>query len=434
MRIAIVGGGIAGLTAAYLLHPEHAIVLFEAHSKVGGHTNTVDVRHRGKDIAIDTGFIVFNDRTYPNFIRLLEQLGVASQATSMSFSVSCERSGWEYRGSDFRGLFAQPMNLLRPPYWRFLADLMKFHRLGPSYLAEVDEHVSVGEFLSATGYSRQFCERFFLPMGSAIWSCPRSSFAEFPIRFVLEFYEHHGLLRIRDRPQWRVVSGGSRVYVDRMTRDFANSIRVSSPVTSVRRGEDHVEVVCRGETVGCFDHVIFACHSDQALRILGAGATSAEREVLGAMPYEDNEAILHTDTSILPRNRRAWASWNYRVHGELDRKASVTYNMNLLQGIQATSTFCVTLNDRGQVRSDSVLARFTYAHPLYSRERTRAAARHGEISHQNRTSYCGAYWGNGFHEDGVVSAQRVCAPLIGSGVAMPHHRDGSERSRIELIR
>lgn len=404
VKLAIIGSGISGLVAAYCLHSEHDVTVFEANDYVGGHTNTVDVEWEGEQHAIDTGFIVYNDHTYPHFIRLLEELGVSSQATTMSFSVCDERTSLEYNGQSPNALFAQRRNLLRPRFYRMLADIGRFNRDARRLARDCHDETTVTEFLARHRYSRAFAEHYLLPMGSAIWSCPRGTFGRFPIRFIVEFYHHHGLLRIFGRPTWRVIQGGSRSYVQAITRGFRDRIRLRSPVHSVLRLGQRVDVQTRHGSAESFDHVIFACHSDQALGILGDGATSSEREILSAFPYERNLAVLHTDTALLPRARRAWASWNYRLRGDNSAPAVVTYNMNRLQGIRSQHTFCVTLNDAAGIAPNRILQRFEYHHPVFTTRRVCAQARHAELLNSNRTSFCGAYWGNGFHEDGVVSA------------------------------
>ncbi len=417
MQIAIVGAGISGLTAAYRLSTEHDVTLFEANDYLGGHTNTVDVDIDGERHAIDTGFIVFNDRTYPNFIALLEELGVRSRPTSMSFSVRCDTANLEYNGSSLNGLFAQRGNLLRPGFYRMLTDILRFNReTSESILNQsTTDETTVGEYLARLRYSREFAEYYLLPMGAAIWSCPLGTFAEFPIRFIAEFYRNHGLLSVRNRPTWRVIEGGSRNYVARMAERFADRIRLKMPVEQVSRTSDGVMVKPRSEPVSHFDHVIFACHSDQALRML-TDPTPTERSVLSEFPYGRNIAVLHMDHRVLPKRRRAWASWNYHYSGraanEATKSASVTYQMNLLQGIRSKHVFNVTLNSDEQIDPAKVLRRIEYHHPIFTVRRAAAQARHRELINVNRTSYCGAYWGNGFHEDGVVSAMRVCASLL----------------------
>lgn len=407
MRIAVIGSGIAGLVAAYRLHERHDVTVLEANHYAGGHTNTVDICLDGERHAIDTGFIVFNERTYPAFVRLLDELEVGSRPTTMSFSVHDERTGLEYNGHSLNTLFAQRRNLLRPRFHRMLADILRFNRDAVRLLDQYREDMTVDEFLRRYGYSAQFARHYLLPMGAAIWSCPPGRFAEFPIRFIAQFYHNHGLLSISQRPTWRVVEHGARTYVQAITRGFRERIRLHTAVLAVRRLAERVELRLAGGEVERFDHVIFACHSDQALRILGDDATTSEREILAAFPYVRNVAVLHTDVSLLPRSRRAWASWNYRVGHDEMAAPSVTYNLNILQHIRSRHTFCLTLNDELRIAPERVLQRFEYHHPVYTVQRVAAQARHSELLGANRTSFCGAYWRNGFHEDGVVSALAV---------------------------
>ncbi len=416
MRIAIIGGGISGLVAGYHLHTKHDITLFEANSQIGGHTNTVDVVGQNlvgaeAQFAVDTGFIVFNDRTYPNFIRLMAELGVASQATRMSFSVSCERTGLEYRGGDLNGLFAQRSNLFNPRFHRLLLDFGRFSRLASGLLETDDEKETVAEFLQRQRFSRSFIEQYFLPMGAAIWSAPFALFQQFPIRFIAEFYHNHGLLGIRNLPQWRVICGGSRSYLAPLTARWRDSIRLNSSIRSVVRQNERVWLTPAHQSPQEFDHVILACHSDQALRMLGAQALPHEREILSAFPYQSNTATLHTQHSALPKNRLAWACWNYLNPVVRTESATVTYNMNLLQSLASSTVFCVTLNDTGRIRDENVLRTFEYSHPIFDVRRQTMQRRHQELINQHQVSFCGAYWGNGFHEDGVRSALAVTSAL-----------------------
>jgi uncharacterized protein len=415
MKIAVIGGGVSGLVVADRLCRRHEVTLFEAHPRAGGHVNTVDVEIDGETHAIDTGFIVFNDRTYPHFVELLDELGVPSRPTSMSFSVRCERSGLEYNGSSLNGLFAQRRNLVRPRFWRMVRDILRFNRESPRELASGSaalgtKEITVGEFLRRGGYSREFSDFYLLPMGAAIWSCPVGVFENFPIRFIVEFYRNHGLLDLRDRPTWRVVAGGSLTYVNAILKRFRGRLHCNAPIERVWRLPDRVEVKPRGAAVCPFDHVVFACHSDQALRLL-ADPTPTERELLGAFPYGRSTALLHTDVSILPQRRRAWASWNYHIPREEASGATVTYCMNILQHIRSQRVFSVSLNCEERIDPAKVLGRFVYEHPIFTTGRAAAQARHGELLNRNRTSYCGAYWRNGFHEDGVMSALAVCRAL-----------------------
>lgn len=421
MKIAIIGSGISSLVVARKLHADHDVTVFEANDYIGGHTNTVDVENDEGHFAIDTGFIVFNDRTYPNFIRLMDELNVESQPTIMSFSVKCERTGLEYRGADPQGLFAQKRNLLNPRFYQLLYDLLRFNRLGNKLLNDSDDAApeTVGRFLKRHHFSQPFIQQYFLPMGAAIWSASMGSFENFPIRFICEFYKNHGLLGITDRPQWRVIKGGSRSYIGPLTEPFAEDIRLNQKVVSVRRISDpansfndpKIEVVTEsGETL-IFDHVVFGCHSDQALAILGDDSTPDEKEILGAFPYQKNIAKLHTQHDVLPACRNAWASWNYYNSIRPSEAATVTYNMNILQSITSDTIFCVTLNDDDRIKDENVLRTFTYHHPTFNLQRRAMQKRHAELLNRNATSFCGAYWGNGFHEDGVVSGLAVADAL-----------------------
>jgi len=408
VKIAVVGSGISGLTAAHYLDPRHEVTVLESGSWIGGHTHTVDVEFEGEQATIDTGFIVFNDWTYPNFIALLQRLGVAWQDSNMSFSLHCQQSGWQYNGGSLPGLFVQKRNLVRPAFWRMLADIVRFNRTATRVLARTDEP-TVGQFLKEQGYSQAFAQKYLLPMGAAIWSCPTGTFSEFPIRFIAEFYRNHGLLSVLHRPTWRVIAGGSRNYVQPLVARLRGRVETNSPVESIRRGAAGVEVRVRGET-RAFDHVILACHADQALRLV-VDPRSVERAVLQKFPYQANDVVLHTDESVLPPRRGAWAAWNYRIpEGQADA-ATLTYNMNILQGLTKRHTYCVTLNSTGHIEPRRILGRYEYHHPVFTIDRAAAQRRHAEVIGLDGLSYCGAYWGNGFHEDGVNSALAVCRKL-----------------------
>ncbi len=418
MRVAIIGAGISGLVAADRLQHQHEVTVFEANPYLGGHTNTVDVQLDGEHHAIDTGFIVFNHRTYPNFVRLLSELGVQSRLTNMGFGVRDDRTGLEYSGESLNSLFAQRLNLLRPRFYRMVADILRFHRTAVALVKDADEQQTVGEFLQEHRFSNAFAEQFLLPMGAAIWSCPTGTFSQFPIRFLVEFYDHHGLLTVVNRPIWHVVERGSRSYVKALQQRFHGQVRLKTPVSRIVRRDDGIDLCPAHAGSERFDHIVFACHSNQALAILGEQATAVERKVLSAFPYQHNVAVLHTDRSVLPKRRLAWASWNYRIPREASAAATVTYNMNLLQGIQSRHTFCVTLNDTERIDPKLELRRFEYEHPIFTVERAAAQARHEELLNQNRTSYCGAYWGNGFHEAGVNSGLAVAKALSPSSHIM----------------
>lgn len=407
MKIAIIGSGIAGLTSAYLLSRRHDITLFEAGDRIGGHTHTVNVTVEGKSYAVDTGFIVFNDWTYPNFIRLLGQVGVKFKPTEMSFSVCDRRSGFEYNGNNLNSLFAQRRNLLSPGFWGMLRDILRFNREAPADLQaqRISADMTLGDYLDTGGYGPRFIRHYIVPMGAAIWSMSLADMLGFPLQFFVRFFKNHGLLSVSNRPQWCVIEGGSSRYIEPLTRGFRERIRLDCHVHRVERDPQGVTIHSAAGTE-TFDKVVFACHSDQALALLGE-PSSAEQQILGALPFADNDVVLHTDTRLLPDRKLAWASWNYRLSGNAQSQAAVTYDMNILQGIDSATTFCVSLNQTSMINPLKILARYTYAHPQYSLAAVAAQARWEELSGAQHTYYCGAYWANGFHEDGVISALRV---------------------------
>ncbi|MCH9692992.1 MAG: FAD-dependent oxidoreductase [Gammaproteobacteria bacterium] len=403
-RIAIIGTGIAGNLAAYKLRERFDITVFEAAAYVGGHTNTIDVEE-GEErtpIAIDTGFIVYNDRTYPCFIKLLDELGQQTQASEMSFSVHSADGGIEYNGSNLNGLFAQRSNLLRPTFIRMVRDILRFNRDAFQDLSTAPVPLTLGEYLRDKRYGNHFRDHYLVPMIAAIWSAEPMAVLDMPAEFLVRFFQNHGLLQLDDRPQWHVIKGGSREYVKRLVEGHQDRIRLSCPVQSVSRTAGGVEVATAEGGVELFDYVFMACHSDQALQLL-YDATTTERAVLGAIKYQPNEAVLHTDIRVLPKRRRAWAAWNYFVPDGDASHVAVSYNMNILQGLESARTYCVTLNDDSRIAEDKVVRRIQYQHPMFTRESVLAQRRQRDIN-CDRTFYCGAYWRNGFHEDGVVSA------------------------------
>ncbi|WP_137718326.1 NAD(P)/FAD-dependent oxidoreductase [Methylobacillus flagellatus] len=402
MKIAIIGSGVSGNTLAWHLHQDHDITVFEAGSHIGGHTHTHDIEHFGQRYSVDTGFIVFNDRTYPNFIAMLEKLGVAWQDSHMSFSVRCEKTGLEYNGTTLNSLFAQRRNLFRPSFHRMIRDILRFNKEALELLEEGTE-ITLGAYLQQHGYSQQFTDHYIVPMGAAIWSTEPQQMLAFPARFFVRFFHHHGMLTVNNRPQWRTIKGGSARYVEALTAGFSERIRLNTPVVKVRRLKDSVEVTPQGGAAERFDWVFFACHSDQALAML-ADPSSAEQQILGAIPYQQNSVFLHHDTRLMPSRKLAWAAWNYHVPSQPTGKVAVTYNMNILQSLDAPKPLLVTLNHTEEINPANIIKRLSYHHPVYTPEGTVAQSRHHEISGVNRTGYCGAYWRNGFHEDGVVSA------------------------------
>lgn len=414
MRIAVIGGGIAGMMSWYLLRQQHDVALFEANDYLGGHTATVDVEVDGKTYAIDTGFIVFNNWTYPLFNKFLAQLKVPFQHTEMSFSVKKTSVDLEYNGNTFATLFAQKRNLFRPSFWRMLLDIVRFNKLAKALLEEqhADLDLKIDEFLQKHRFGIELRNHYLLPMGAAIWSAGLTDMPDFPLRFFLQFFKNHGLLNISDRPQWAVIKGGSRCYVQAMLKHCGqDGIHLNAAVKAVRRFETHVEIEFPDGRVEHFDQVVFACHSDQALALL-ADASHAEQQVLGGIAYQQNEVVLHTDSSILPRRKAAWAAWNYQLGDSAQSRATLSYNMNILQGLQADTTFVVTLNDTDQLDASKILRRFQYAHPVYNQSTLKSQQRRSEINGQQRSYFCGAYWYNGFHEDGVRSAVDI-AKLFG---------------------
>ncbi len=413
MRIAVIGSGISGLACAHYLSAEHTVTVYEAGKRLGGHTATMDVKVGTRRYAIDTGFIVFNDWTYPNFIALMDELGITSQPTSMGFSVRDEDTGLEYAGTNLDALFAQRKNLLSPRFLRMVRDILRFNK---ESLADLDagklaDDETLGSYLARNRYSEGFKRDYLVAMGSAIWSSDAESMLDFPIQFFVRFFRNHGLLSLKERPQWRVIEGGSREYIAPLCRRFEDRIHTDTPIQSIKRDATGVTLTLPDDSEAHFDEVVIATHSDQALKLL-ADPTDAETSVLGALPYQSNDVVLHTDTRLLPENRKTWSSWNYRL-GVSDDRAVLTYNMNILQGINSPETFCVTLNDTASINPHKILGRFTYDHPVFSLEGMAAQGRWDEINGVNNTWYCGAYWHNGFHEDGVVSALRVAQSLSG---------------------
>lgn len=409
MKIAIIGSGISGLTCGYYLSRDHDITLFEANDYIGGHTATVDVEVEGVNYSVDTGFIVYNDRTYPNFIAMMNEIGVEGRPSQMSFSVRNDSNGLEYNGHTLTTLFAQKRNWLNPKFYSFIFEILRFNRLVKECASQsTSEETTLGDFLTSQRFSDYFCDNYILPMGAAIWSSTLADMRAFPLAFFARFFLNHGLLDVTNRPQWYVIKGGSREYIKPLTKGFSDKIRLNSPVESVVRDQAGVTLRVNGQSER-FDQVIFACHSDQAKKLL-ADSNGVEREILSDLAYQANEVILHTDESLLPKRKAAWASWNYWLDGsnqEQSRAPTLTYNMNILQHIQAPQTFCVSLNSSDQIDKEKILKTFVYHHPVFNRASIAAQSRRNEINGMSRTWFCGAYWYNGFHEDGVRSALDV---------------------------
>ena len=401
MKIAVIGSGISGNVAAYHLNKTHDITVYEANDYIGGHTHTHDIRHKGKQYCVDTGFIVFNHKTYPNFIALLDELGVEEQLSTMSFGVKCDKSGLEYMGSTINSLFAQRRNIFRPSFWRMILDILRFNREATNLLQASSDDISLGDYLEQHKYSTVFINHYLVPMAAAVWSADLKLMFDFPARYLIRFFHNHGLLSVNDRPDWYVIKGGSKTYARALTRAFKDKIKLSTPVTQVERIDGGVRVTSSGgeET---FDAVFFACHSDQALRMIKS-PTDTEKQTLGAIKYQDNEVVLHTDASVMPKRKIAWAAWNYHLLEGYQSRVPVTYNMNILQSLDCEDQFCVTLNNTDAIDQSKVLKRLNYHHPIYTKESVAAQARHAEIN-TDRFYFCGAYWRYGFHEDGVVSA------------------------------
>ena len=402
LRVAVVGSGIAGNVVAYRLHAQHDITVFEANAWPGGHTNTIDVEEDGRRLAVDTGFIVFNDRTYPNFIALLDEIGQKWRRSEMSFSVQSPSRKLEYCGSTLDSLFADRANLFRPSFHRMIRDILRFNREAVDSLRFEADGQTVGAYLERHRYSREFRDHYLVPMAAAIWSAEPVAIDDMPLRFLVRFFDNHGLLQLKDRPVWKTIEGGSREYVRRLAAGFRERIRLNTAVRRVRRFDDHVDIVTDEYGVESFDAVFLACHSDQALALIEE-PTVAEREVLSAIEYQDNEAVLHTDETLMPKRRKAWASWNYHLPANEREHVAVTYNMNILQGLDAKRQYLVTLNNDAGIDPASVIRRVQYEHPVFTAAAVAAQARQPELN-SHRTFFCGAYWRHGFHEDGVVSA------------------------------
>lgn len=412
MKVAIIGAGISGLTAAYLLNRQHDITVFETRGRLGGHTATRQVCVDGVNYAVDTGFIVYNDWTYPGFIELMAQLKVPSRPAEMGFSVSCAETGLEYSGASLNTLFAQRGNLLSPSFLRMARDILRFNREALQDLerGELSADMTLGEYLQRKGYSEGFRRHYLLPMCAAIWSASRDVVLAFPLLFFVRFFRNHGLLSIDDRPQWRTIVGGSSAYLEPLSRSFSERVRLDCPVRRVTRDEGGVRVCSDRFGEETFDQVILASHSDQSLALL-ADPSEAESAALAAIPYQENEVVLHTDSRLLPRLRKTWSSWNAQIGRTEQERAVLTYHMNTLQGIEAPVEFCVTLNQTAAIDPEHILGRYNFSHPVFTTAGMVAQEKIQAMNGSNRTWFCGAWCRNGFHEDGLASALAVCEAL-----------------------
>ena len=409
MNVAVIGSGISGLTAAWMLQTQHEVSLFEADERPGGHTHTVKVAAGAQEeLPVDTGFIVFNRRTYPIFCRLLDKLKVDAQDSDMGFSVQMQGNKVAYHGCGFWGLFAQPRNLLRPAHWRMLRDLLRFYREAPDLL-ESKYSPTLGEYLQENNYSKVFLEEHLVPMAAAVWSTDPADILNFPARTLVRFFQNHGFLKVKDRPQWLTVQGGSGTYVDALLAELRGPLFLSTPVLGLRREDGKVWLKTAHEEQ-CFDQVVVATHGDTALRML-TDATPLEQDVLTPFTFQANDVVLHQDSSLMPKSKRTWSAWNYFVPSQGVVRATVTYWMNCLQNLHSAEPLFVTLNRSSEIASDKVLGRFSYDHPIFSAAAVASQARHAEISGVAGIHFCGAYWRNGFHEDGAWSALRVAQSL-----------------------
>ena len=408
MKIAIIGSGISGLTSAYLLNRNHDITVFEANDYIGGHTHTHNIKIKDKEYAVDTGFIVYNERTYPNFIKLLDTLGVERQLSTMGFSVKSASEDYEYAGESLNSLFAKRSNIFRLGFLRMLYEMYRFGKKSDSTGLGLDVSITLGTYLRSENYSNEFINYFIIPMGAAIWSTPANKVLDMPAYFFIKFFYNHGMLEIINRPKWWVIKDGSSAYIKKIIKGFESKINLSTPIRTVSRLDNGIEIeTANSKKPLIFDAVVFATHSDQALGML-KDPTEKEKDILSSIPYQKNEVLLHTDSSVLPKRKLAWASWNYQLDSNPESPVVLTYNMNILQSLDCDETFCVTLNDHQSVDKSKVLKKITYHHPLFTVKGIEAQKRKLEISGVNNTYYCGAYWHNGFHEDGVASAIEVC--------------------------
>ena len=401
MKIAIIGSGISGNTLAYYLNPHHQITLFESNDRIGGHSHTHHIDIFNQKVSVDTGFIVFNKKTYPNFLKLLYELKVPYENSAMSFSVKDSQKDFEYNGTSLNALFAQRKNFMNPRFYKMISEILRFNKSSIILLSS-DEEISLGDYLKRERYSDFFKKYYILPMGSAIWSSNIKTMMEFPAKFFIQFFNNHGMLNINDRPQWLTISGGSINYVNKMIEPFRKKIKLNQNIKYVERKKDHIAIHHK-DRIEKFDWVFFACHSDEALKLIKSPGLH-EKNILKAIPYTDNEVVLHYDDHFMPKRKLAWAAWNYHIDDNANSPASLTYNMNILQNLKTEAPLLVTLNPMQKINKKKIIKTLSYAHPQYSLRSIEAQSKYHLISGANRTSFAGAYWGNGFHEDGVKSA------------------------------
>ena len=399
MKVAVIGSGISGNTLAYLLNKNHDVTLYEKDKRIGGHSHTHEIVINNKKVNVDTGFIVFNKKTYPLFTSLLNNLGVKYENSNMSFSVFSKENNFEYNGTSLNSLFSQRRNLLNPKFLKMIFEILRFNKESIKLKSKT---ILLKQYLKNNNYSTYFCKNYILPMGAAIWSSDINTILNFPAHFFIDFFKNHGMLSVTNRPQWLTIKGGSQEYVKKLTSGFKNKIRLNSKIKNIVRYKSYV-VIEDNKSKEKFDYVFFACHSDEALEILKK-PTNDELEILGALPYQKNEIILHTDSSVMPQKKLSWAAWNYNIDSPDNSPITLTYNMNILQNIKTKDALLVTLNPKQPLSKDKVIKKLQYTHPKFSKESVSAQLKNKIISGKNRTFYSGAYWGKGFHEDGVKSA------------------------------
>tara|TARA_Y100001980_G_C14529722_1_gene305547 strand:- start:355 stop:1617 length:1263 start_codon:yes stop_codon:yes gene_type:complete len=406
LKIAVIGSGISGLTSAFLLSKKYEVSLYEKNNYIGGHTHTHEIYENDKKINVDSGFIVYNENTYPNFMKLLNILKIESQHTKMGFSVKSDYEDFEYAGNSVNSIFAQKSNILRPNFLKMIYQILRFNKISKNEFNNIDENVTLNDYLIKFSFSEKFINHYIIPMGAAIWSTSPQKMLNIPAKFFIRFFNNHGLLEVTNRPQWWVIRNGSFQYVKKIIKPFEKNIFLNCKVNSIIRKNNQVKIKFdKGEKI--FDHVIIATHSDQALNLL-SDPTDEENKILGAIKYQKNIALIHTDQSILPRRKIAWSSWNYLLNESQDDFVTLTYNMNILQTLKSKKVYCVTINNTTSIDDRKIIKKIKYHHPLFDIMSVKAQQQKNKICGQNNTYFCGAYWGYGFHEDGVNSALDVC--------------------------